>query len=391
MLIGLSPLVARAQADAPAAPPPAPVPAPAVEPKPLTSSEAMPATKTEKADTLPAINVGAWARISARFQGTDPKKLDDQSMDSVYGEIHAGGKIHKNVSVTVNFNASGLGGTAGIMDAIVGFDFADPFHVWVGQLLVPVDRANYAGPFFMIPWNYPTFYDVGNNHVVGAPHEGPSGRNAGAVVWGDFMEGTFKYMVGAFPGTDVTKSPLYSGRLGLAIIGKEPGFWGNATYYGDKDILALGVSGQFQRKGSAGTAATGMPAPVDDYSLISADALAEFKLGGGAWVTLEAAGYHFAGDFNPVKDQFFVMGAIASGPIGYGNLQPMVRYQWAKSKFPVADNTISAIDVGLSYLLKGPALRTMATFQHTDLGFKDALGNDVIGNSVQLSAQAIFF
>ena len=67
--------------------------------------------------------------------------------------------------------------------------------------------------------------------------------------------------------------------------------------------------------------------------------------------------------------------------VGYGNIQPMVRYQQAKND----SVTISAIDVGLSYLIKGPALRAVGTFQHVDLG------SDVTGNSIQLGAQAIFF
>ena len=201
MLVGLSPLAARAQADAPPATPPSapPVvapPPPAADAPPPTSGEAMPATRPEK---LPPINVGAWLRVGARIQGTDPSKLDDQSMDTIYGELHAGGKIHKNVSVTLNLNANGLSKGAGIMDAIVGFDFVDPFHVWVGQLLVPADRANGSGPFFMIPWNYPGFYNVpGAPGAAVLPAEGPSGRNAGVVIWGDFMEGMFKYMAGAF-------------------------------------------------------------------------------------------------------------------------------------------------------------------------------------------------
>src|SRR5947208_977283 len=96
----LVPAIAHAQAAEPpppaaptAAPPPAPDPAappPAVAPPP-TSGEAMPATRPDK---LPPIDVGAWVRVGARIQGRDPKKLDDQSMDTAYGELHAGGKVH---------------------------------------------------------------------------------------------------------------------------------------------------------------------------------------------------------------------------------------------------------------------------------------------------------
>jgi hypothetical protein len=228
---------------------------------------------------------------------------------------------------------------------------------------------------------------------VAAPAEGPNGRNGGIAVWGELADAKFKYLLGAFQTNfDRSTPPLFSGRLNLAIIGSEPGYFGNASYFGDKDILAIGVGGQYKKHGSAGgTAAAPL---VDDYSEVNGDIVGEFKLGGGAWATGEAAYYHYEGDNNPVKDHFYVMGAIASGPIGIGNIQPMVRYQWAKTKAPPApvqpDTTTSALDVGLAYLIKGPALRVVATYQHTDLG-KNVAGNDIIANSIQLGAQGIFF
>ena len=68
--------------------------------------------------------------------------------------------------------------------------------------------------------------------------------------------------------------------------------------------------------------------------------------------------------------------------VGVGNIQPMVRYQWAKSRAP-GDNPWN-IDVGLAYLIKGPALRLIATYSHTDIGVATA-------NALQFGAQAIFF
>jgi len=187
-LLLLPPLAARAQTEAPppaaappaeAAPPPAapPVvapppatPPPAAAPPP-TAAEAMPATRP---DALPPIDVGAWTLIGGRFQsGNDSSKVSDWSMDNVAVELHAGGKIHKMVGVTVNLFANmspgtgpyavaatdgatntpaamgsplGLGGLAGIEDAIISFDFTEGFHLWAGRLLVPVDRANWPVP-----------------------------------------------------------------------------------------------------------------------------------------------------------------------------------------------------------------------------------------------------
>jgi hypothetical protein len=339
----------------------------------------MPATREEK---LPPIDVGAWVRAAARVQGKNPKHLDGVSTDTAYIELHAGGKIHKNVSVTLNLNANGLAGTAGIEDAIIGFDLADPFHFWVGQLLVPVDRANFSGPFFMIPWNYPGFLTVGATTVVGAPLEGPSGRNTGGAIWGNDPDGKIKYAVGVFLPPNPTTNPLLSARVSTALIGKETGYFGNESFFGDQDIVSIGVGAQYKKDGSVGMPPMmGVPGPTDNYGEINADALGEFKYGGGGWVSFDAAYYHFWGQYNYFNDFFYVTGAIASPKVGPGNIQPMVRYQLGSGDNPKAWQ----IEAQVGYLIMGPALRMSAGFVHTDIG------NGAEANMVQVGAQAIFF
>lgn len=372
------------------APPPAVVaetPIPGAPTEAATTPPPMPTPAEVKA---PSLHVAAWVRVGGRLQSaTNPKKLNDQSFDTIYGELHADGTVYDHVSLTLNLNASGLGGKVGIEDAILGFDIVPEFHVWLGQMLVPADRANYSGPFFMIPWNYPGILSVGANTVTIIPKEGPSGRNGGATVWGDINGGKLKYVLGAFDNGDISQGLLFSGRLNFDIIGKEPGFFGNASYFGEQDILAVAVSGQYQRKGSIGATpmdatgkATGM-APTDNYGEFEADALGEFKLGdSGGWFTAEAAYYHFAGDYQAVKNGFFAMLALATPKVGIGNIQPMVRVQYGKGD---ADLKVSQIDAAVAYLIKGPGLRIMLNYLHTDLGMSR------VANAVQLGTQGIFF
>jgi hypothetical protein len=362
----------------------------------------MPATRPE---VLPPIDVGAWARVGGIFQGaTDPSKLNDWHMDNAYVELHAGGKIHQKVSVTLNLNSNMAsfpnpaftsGSFVAIEDAIISFDFVDEFHLWAGHLLVPVDRANAAGPFFMLPWNYPGLFTAGFG-AVAAPHEGPSGRNNGAVVWGDLAGGKFTYLVGAFDNGDVNTSPLFSGHLRLDLLDPEGGFWGNASFFGDKDVVAIDVGGQFQKHGSSIPAMPAMPNGMPptpfvpgqdkDYTDINAGLLAEKKLGGGSFVTGEGAYYHYGVLDGGISDHFYVLGAYATPTIGVGSLQPLVRYQWEKVKGSTKTNPWN-LDAALSYLIKGPALRVIATYSHTNFGPFSTTG----ANSVQLGAQAIFF
>jgi hypothetical protein len=356
-------------------------PPPAVEAaKPPTAAEAMPASRPE---ALPPIDVGAWARVGGVFQGaSDKSKINDFHMDNAYVELHAGGKVHKKVGVTLNLNsnmtdfgsATSVGSVVKVMDAIVSFDIEDEFHVWGGHLLVPVDRANASGPFFMIPWNYPGFFAA----AAGAPKEGPSGRNNGLVVWGDIAGGKLTYLAGVFDNANIGTSPLFTGRLRLALLDPEPGFWGNGSYFGDKDLFTIGVGGQYQAHGST----TGL---VDkDWSDINVDALFEKKIPGGGWFTAEGAYYHFGVNDLSISDSLYVLAAYASPTVGVGNIQPMVRYQWEKVKAGSGTNPWN-LDAAVSYLIKGPALRLVASYSYTKLD------SNTTANGIQFGAQAIFF
>ncbi len=350
-------------ATAPAAPPPA-----------ATEAAAAPAKEPEK----PKVNIGAWLRTALRFQDANGrKKLDDQAL-SYYAELHLSGNIYEKVNYTLNFygqNApNDYPGTVHLLDAIAQFDVADEFHFWMGHMLVPSDRSNFSGPFFMSPWNYPGVYAVGPGLPVTfiGPAEGPIGRNTGATVWGDIGGGLFKYYAGVYNLTDVNQSPLYSGRLNLAAIGKEPGFYHSSTYYGDQDILALGVGAQFQKNGSVGAAG------VNDFSELNADLLAEFKVGDSV-LTGEGAVYHFAGNYNPADNAFFILASFLTPKVGIGNIQPLIRYQWAKKDTP--ETKMSIVNADLSYVVKKYALRGLVGYQRTNMDH----GN--VGNAIQVGVQ----
>ncbi|HTR76924.1 MAG TPA: hypothetical protein VMH39_02400, partial [Gemmatimonadaceae bacterium] len=374
----------------PPPPPPGGV-SPAQAATPPVASEAMPATREEK---LPPIDVGAWVRTGMRFQGTNPRNLDGVSTDGafpIYGELHAGGKIHKMISLTLNINAGGAGGPLAIEDAIIGFDPMPEFHVWLGQMLVPVDRPNYGGPFFAIPWNfYPGVFVVGgkgfdsslSGAVVVTPKEGPTGRNVGAAVWGDV--GAFQYALGAFLPSDANSGTLFSGRLAVNFLDHESGYFGNASYFGDKNIAAISLGGQYQHDAVTQSI---------DYFELSADGLLELKYGdGGGYVTGEVGYNKYTDHSNEsqvgtlpynVTDTVFALAAIATPKLGPGALQPNFRYQigMGDSSTP----KVWSVDAGLNYLLMGPAMRLFAVYQHVELG------QSIYGNQVQLGAQAIFF
>jgi hypothetical protein len=329
---------------------------------------------------------------------TDPKKLNDQYFDTAYAELHASGKVHQMVGWTLNLNANALAQTANLMDAIIELDFLDEFHLWSGQLLVPVDRTNFSGPFFISPWTYPGVFNVGGNAGVtqaATPLEGlgggSAGRSVGSVAWGDIDKGLFKYYFGMMDlgnlpagATQATGSPLFSGRLNFAPIGKEPGYYSSSTYYGTKDVLAVGLGAQYKHNGStAGPPPGGGAAPpADDFTDINADVLAEFSLGeNSGTLTGEGAYYHFGGDNQATDNMFFLVGSYLTPKVGPGALQPMVRYQRAWKDQTKWDQ----IEGHVAYVMDGARLRGLIGFRHTDLG------NDVIGNAIEIGLQTIQF
>jgi hypothetical protein len=370
-----------------AAPPPAPEPPPAVAPPGPPPSE------------FPPISVALWTRSIAAIQGeTDPAKLDDIGFESNFAEINLAGQIHKNARMATNIYADGLSGSVQILDAWIGFDFADEAHLFVGQMLIPVDRANKAGPFFSIPLNFfAGNFAVGGTRVLAIPIEGTRGRGTGGVFWGDLIEGKLKYLLGAFLDQTPTTSPLYSGRVGYSFIGKEKaGFGQAASFYGqaETDVVTLALGAQYRKDGSvaaAPPAGTTPPPPVaapDDFAEVNADLFGEFKLAEGAFVTGEADFYHFSGDNRVADNVFAVMGAYASPVIGIGQIQPMLRFQFANGE---NEQSAIAIDAQVGYLIRQQRLRVIANFQHTELKNYGAGAADLSANKLQLAVQAQFF
>lgn len=391
------PPAAAPAAPAPAAPPPAaaaPPPAAPPEPPPAApavvtppASETPPAPPTVPPSTAPDaapppppaadeekykhINMGVWARVTGILQNTvDPKKMDRPQTNGEV-ELHFSNQMRKWAAWTANIVASygsgsvdGSGANIGILDLIAQLEPDPAFNVWAGRMLVASDRANFSGPYFMGPWNYPGAYGAG-------PKEGPYGRNDGVTVWGQAADGHFKYYVGAYDlygAHDPVVQPLISGRINLAFLSPEPGYYSSSTYYG-KDILSLGIGGQYQKEMFA-------PGDYRNYSLFNVDLLFEKDLMGSGVFDLEGAFYKYSGDAES-KD-FSWMGTVSylTPDLGIGKFQPLVMVQQSKPKLDGAD-TGTAIDGQVGYVVDSYATRFALGFEHTTAALGAPESNEV--------------
>jgi len=229
------------------------------------------------AQTPVPVSVGAGVQTSFVHTSPDAGTSSDAfALNSV--RLYVSGTAAPKIKFMFNTEYDGPGNHVDVLDAAAQFELDPKFNIWAGRLLPPSDRANLYGPYYAHHWavftdgvqdGYPFIFQ---------------GRDNGVVYWGQFDK--VKVSAGVFDGTTATgdKTVLSAGRVQVDFWDREDGYYLNGTYYGKKNLLAIGVAGQVQ--GS-------------DKSAWSADFLLEKKVGDGA-VSLESeyADYSRLGGYN---------------------------------------------------------------------------------------------
>jgi hypothetical protein len=141
---------------------------------------------------------------------------------------------------------------------------------------------------------------------------------------------------------------MYAGRLQYDFWDAEPGYYGTGNYLGAKDILAIGVAARHQQGGVLTVAGSG------DYSSYNVDFLLEKRLAGAGAISLEAAWYDYDTGNVILSEQGSAWSAgaayIFDKGVGWGKLQPFVRYQ----KFsPDTEIDTRQMDAGVNYIIDG--------------------------------------
>jgi hypothetical protein len=372
-LVCMTSLSVQAQEPIPVAPAPAVEPAPPPEPAPLPPAEL--ATPPEvvaepiavepppEPPAVPApspISINAWMHMSLRLQGGEERdSLDNLIIDLGELDLLFNADITDNIGLTADLVGDiSSGGSIGILDLIGRFKIADGFNIWLGRMLVPSDRSNFSGFWFANPWYYPGFFIPGAAPF--GPRQGPFGRNDGLTIWGQAAGGLFKYYASAMQLTTPNNPILFSGRLNLSLLSPEPGYYHSSTYLGEKDILAIGIAGQYQKDGSS----TALES--DDYAMFNADLLFEKTFGESGMISFQGAFYLPMGEGETLDSQYFVELSYLTGkPVGFGKIQPLVRLQMANPKAEGAD-TWTLLDAQLGYVISGYAARLALGYQYSD-------------------------
>src|SRR5207302_7279650 len=339
------------------------------------AAEASPDPASAKGDTVPAeravapasapktLSFGVGLRVGGGIQTTSASTSTDslgiQSLDVrpyISGQVHPLLKFEGNLDLN-----NGDDSRIRVLSAVAKVEPDDLFNVWFGRFLPPSDRANLSGPYFQNAWNYPT--DVNGYPSIYA------GRADGGAVWGQLEKGKFKYMAGIF--TLNTNTPisegLYAARLVYNFLDPEPGYYNSSTYYGTKDILALGVAGQYQKRGSSivvGTDSTGAPIFFrEDLGAFNVDLLFEKRLPWADTLTLEGAYYNF--NKGAQGWSWYALASYLFAPkIAFGQVQPMAR--WQQLAPTAGGDPTRVVDAGLNYIIDGHNTRFAFAVQHRD-------------------------
>lgn len=226
---------------------------------------------------LPPVTVGAGVQTSyVHDSPTGGSSADDFLLNSV--RLYVNGTAAKNITYMFNTEYDSTN-HVNVLDAAAQFHISDQANFWVGRMLPPSDRANLYGPYYANEW---AVYQDGVQD--GYPFLA-TGRDNGALYWGQF--GILKVSAGALDGPSTTGDTkvLAAGRVQLDFWDKEAGYYLNGTYYGDKNLLAIGAAGQVQ----------------DGNQAYNGDFLLEKKIpGNGGVITIEAelAKYNKLGGYN---------------------------------------------------------------------------------------------
>ena len=241
-----------------------------------------------------------------------------------------------------------------VLDAAAQFAVSDKANFWIGRFLPPSDRANLYGPYYSNEWaTYTDGVQDGYPFVA-------TGRDNGVMYWGQFDK--VKVSAGAFDGASATgkTNVIGAGRVQIDLWDPEGGYYLNGTYYGGKNLLAIGLAGQVQ--GS-------------DNHAWNADFLLERKLPGGGSFSLESeyAKYDRLGGYNShyaTDDGGYVLASyLFPAAVGPGKFEVLGKF--GKANFT---HGLSAVDkdynqttseLNLNYLIKEFNARVMMFYKDT--------------------------
>ncbi len=351
-----------------------------------------------------AIDIGLGLRTEIRSQQDSLEAKAGEKNEDFKADFDA--RIYLSASLSsvlkVTLNTGYSAGDVKLLDAITRFEPEAGFNVWAGRFLPPSDRSNFSGPYYLNAWVFPGL--VQRYPAVFA------GRDNGLAVWGDVLGQAFKYQVGVFEGMgrdpistskgtydppNQKSSPLMAARLTWNFLDKEPGYYNSSTFYGTKEVLAIGAAYQYQKNSVGygnGLDSTGLiilPGIKGDFEASSVDVIYEKPLAKSSCWTMEGAYYEYDSENLDALRQgngYMVLTSYLFSPMqgAMGRYQPVARFQ--NYSDDINGTEVNRTDLQLNYILQGHNARismVAAKEQTIDQGIKQDLSTMTLGTQLQ--------
>jgi len=304
---------------------------------------------------LGPITVGAGLQTS--FVHNSPRNSDSTDQLQLNSmRLYVNGPVTEKIKFMFNTEYDGAN-KVGVLDAVARVEVSPKFNIWAGRFLPPSDRANLYGPYYSHHWAvYTDGVQDGYPFIA-------TGRDNGVVYWGDF--GRVKVSGGGFDGASATGNPNVIGaaRVQVDLWDKEAGYYLNGTYYGGKNLLAIGAAVQAQSVNTVTNKAS------------SLDFLLERKLPNGGVVTLESeiANYDRLGGYDARygsnKGAYALAAYLFPKAVGPGKFEILGKYAKAKFSRGVAKTDVNfnqkTTEVNFNYVIKEFNARVMSFYKNT--------------------------
>ncbi len=299
---------------------------------------------------LGPVTVGAGLQTS--FVNTNTTGISDTNqfvLNSV--RLYVNGPVTDHISFMFNTDYDGPSNKIGVLDAVAEFSDTPKFNIWVGRFLPPSDRANLYGPYYSHEWSvysdgiqdgYPFVFD---------------GRDNGVLYWGQLTK-KLKVSVGAFDGKSATglSKLIGAARVQIDFWDQEDGYYLNGTYYGDKNLLAIGGATQFQNGNTATTV----------------DFLMEKKLPNAGVFSIESeySNYNGLGGYQAAyrnsQGAYGLASYLFPKKIGMGKIELLGKYAHADFTHSTAASfDQKTTEVNVNYVIKQFKARVMTFYKDT--------------------------
>lgn len=269
--------------------------------------------------------------------------------------LYVNGPVTENIKFMFNTDYDSVTNKIGVLDAVAQFEFSPQVNVWVGRFLPPSDRANLYGPFYSHEWAvYSDGIQDGYPFVF-------QGRDNGVMYWGTFAK-KVKLSAGVFDGGSSTgnRKILGAARVQIDFWDPEDGYYLNGTYYGDKNLLAIGGATQVQDGHTATTADFLMEKKLSNAGVVSVESeYSDYnRLGGYEALYAKSQGVYGLGSY--LFPKVVKMGKIS------GKFEVLGKYakaEYTHATTPSFDQKTT--EVNFNYVIKQFKARVMSFYKDT--------------------------